>query len=113
MIYPKPQENTILKANSHVFYPAVIKNITVADNVTLEKYSFHTCTGIEKITFGKNVSILKNAFASCTFADGAVVEMYLTDEQKADNSKIPTLWFESTGAFTKTIGADKVTWTKN
>lgn len=106
-------ENTILKANNHVFYPAVIKNITVADNVTLEKFSFHTCTGIEKITFGKNVSILTNAFTSCSFADGAVVEMYLTDEQKADNSKIPTLWFESTGAFTKTIGADKVTWTKN
>ena len=104
-------EGTIV--NSYSFCQAEINEINISDNCIVEARGFHTIKNIERITIGKNVELKQYAFASCTFADGAVVEMYLTDEQKADNSKIPTLWFESTGAFTKTIGADKVIWTKN
>ena len=105
-------ENTIVKAGGHCFYPAVIKEIDIADNVTLEKYSFHTCTDIERITLGKNVIMVVDAISHCTFADGAIVEMYLTDEQKADNTKIVKPDFIN-DTFTETIGSEKVTWTKN
>ena len=65
---------------------------------------------ISTVELGKGTQIGALTFRNCT--DLQTITLYLTDEQKADNTKIPRNWQKNVAnaTFTETIDDEKVVW---
>lgn len=95
-----------------------LTTVKIGDNAKLLNFTsggrnrgtFSSLPSIQYVELGKGTEIGTNTFLNCT--NLKTITLYLTEEQKADNSKIPTSWQANVpnATFTSEIDNEKIVW---